>query len=60
MSRATVAPGGDFGDEPEGRTPEIHLERGFFGPKEWTIVRFGDLCADLFRYATGVERPFAL
>src|SRR5271165_7387918 len=41
--------------EPEGRTAEIHLERGFFGPKESTIVRFGDLRANLFRYETGVE-----
>jgi len=41
--------------EPQGRIAEISLERGFFGPKESTIVRFGDLCANLFRYETGVE-----
>jgi hypothetical protein len=44
-----------LGQEPQGRTAEIILERGFFGPKELTIVRFGDLRADLFRYETGVE-----
>ncbi len=41
--------------QPQGRTAEIILERGFFGPKERTIVRCGDLCANLFRYETGVE-----
>ena len=41
--------------EPQGRTAEIIMERGFFGPKESTIVGFGDLRADLFRYETGVE-----
>jgi hypothetical protein len=41
--------------QPRGPAAEIKLERGFFGDKERTIVKFGDLSASLFRYETGVE-----
>jgi hypothetical protein len=41
--------------QPQGGTAEIRLERSFFGDKERTIIRFGELSAHLFRYETGVE-----
>jgi hypothetical protein len=56
MLLATAVAGREETLEPkQGRTAEIMLERGDFGDRERTIVRFGDLNASLFRYETGVE-----
>ncbi len=33
----------------------VALERGFFGAREQTVLRHGELSATLFRYGTGVE-----